>query len=169
MPHKTDLHYHSRKRDDNGLSLVEVMIAVVLVGIAFATWSQLAARSIKNGTFSKSLANTNSLCSEKALELAKRSDKFAQLIPKTSTAVGSIAPSPVQEGFFEELDRNGEVITPQKKNNTIVAYIRQFMIMKDYPVKDAVIVYVSVKDKTSNQILRVATAIKPDGIHPDGN
>ena len=154
-----------RKRGEAGISIVEYIVAVTLIGIAFVTWLELTSTGVKNGTFAQRLGDVKSLATSKATELAKDADKLIKDIPKGKRKIGSITPGQAMSGYFELLDSKGELISSAYSKNTQVKFVRQWLIVKDLPYKDEVTVYVAVIYKDTNRVLRLAKAVKADGIN----
>src|SRR5262249_3023426 len=156
-------------RNDAGTSLMEYIIALLLVATAFAAWLNLTATGVSNGTFTKRLGDVKDLASSKAAELAKQSDELVKAIPKNQRFIGSIAPGEPMEGFFDELDESGRTSPVERK--TPVKFERQWIIGKDLPGKGEVTVFVSVAQKIGNRlsILRIAKAVKTDGLTVTNN
>ena len=159
---------NTKKREEfgseAGISILEYIIALVLVMIAFVTWLELTATAVKKGTFVKRLGDVEALASSKAADLAKQADELVKKIPKNQGKAGSVAPSKPVGGYFELLDESGQVIPDTSK--ALSKFERQWLIIKDLPGKNEVTVYVSVlyKERNRTSIFRLTKAVKTDGM-----
>ncbi|MEW6736444.1 MAG: prepilin-type N-terminal cleavage/methylation domain-containing protein [Acidobacteriota bacterium] len=171
---------------DQGFSLLELAIAILLLGLLVGAWLQTVTSTIRNDLFLQKLGDVNALSSDKAGQLIKQADQLAQMIPSDQLSIGAIAPNDPVPGFFDTLDENGNVIggVPDKRlgphgllgdgqdggpkggdkgSSPVVKFIRQWLIVREPDSKD-ITVYVSLVYKDSNQITRIARAARVDGL-----
>jgi hypothetical protein len=172
-----------------GFSLLEYIIALVLVMVAFVTWLQLTTTGVKNGRFVQKLADVKALSSNKATELGEQAETILQKFTANQTKLGSLEPNnpvinPALNCCYEQLNyrgdlitidpntgkqvlitQNKQVITNPAPNELIAQFTRQWIIIKDEPTVGDVTIYVSVADKDPNQIVRVAKLVKTDGFN----
>ena len=149
----------------NGFTIIECLIALVVVGIAIVAYLELVSTAVKNGTFTRRLDDVKSLASKKASELAKDADSLAKLIPSGKRSIGTLAPAKLLPGYSQVLNESFQPIA-DPGNVTSPKFILQWMIIKDLPQKNEITVLVSCAYKYGNklQIVRVAEAVKTDGI-----
>ncbi len=151
------------KKYSDGFSIFEYLVALIIVTIAFLSWLQLTVTTVQNGAFVKRLADVGSLSSSKASEVLKNAEKAFADSPPTVQTVGTIAPHAVSEGYYDLLDRSGRVLTSYQSKSEI-GFVRQWMIVRDLPVKGGYSVYVSVVCMETRRLMRLAKATKIDGI-----
>jgi hypothetical protein len=156
-------------RSEAGITIVEYIVALLIIGIVFVSLLELASTGVKNGVFAQKLGDVKILATSKATELIKDADELVKKIPKGKRRIGSITPSLAIDGYFDRLDANGELIVATDLQKRPVKFIRQWEIVKDLPEKEEVTVYVVVIYKESNQILRLVKAVKSDGISVKGS
>ncbi len=158
------------KTEENGFSTLEYVVALIIVMIAFVSWLSLLSTGVRNGTFVKRVADVNALSSSKATELIKQSETIIQAIPTGETTIGSIAPNPLIQGYFDYLDEFGKVLVNnvppdelgiRKRFNP--KYTRQWQVFKDYPRVGDVSVLVSVFSNDTNKLVRLTKLVRPKG------
>src|SRR5205085_9628832 len=110
-----------------GISILEYIIALVLVMIALIAWLELTATGVKNGTFVKRLGDVESLSSSKAAELARQANTLIKIIPNGQRKIGSIAPNAQIDGYSDLLDGYGNVIPESEQHKKIVKFVRQWL------------------------------------------
>jgi prepilin-type N-terminal cleavage/methylation domain-containing protein len=170
--------------DQAGFSLMEYLVALILIGIALVAFLELTATGVKNGVFAKRLGDVKSLATGKAAELARDADRVVNGFKKGQRIKGSLTPGNPADGCFELLDGDGEVINGFKVEEAPIEYIdgkikvigepkfrtptarfvRQWMYVNDLPDKGEITVFVVVVSKDTNQIIRTAKAVKIDGL-----
>lgn len=151
------------KKYSYGFSTFEYLVALIIVTIAFLSWLQLTVTAVQNGAFVKRVADVGSLSSSKASEVLKNAEKAFADSPSTIQTVGAIAPHAVTEGYYDLLDRSGRVLTNYQSKSEI-GFVRQWMIVRDLPVKGSYSVYVSVVCVETRRLMRLAKATKMDAI-----
>jgi hypothetical protein len=152
------------RRDEAGLTILEYIIALIIVMVAFVTWLSLTSTGVRNGVFVKKLADVKWLSSQKAAELSDKATVILKQIPQTEQKIGSIAPNKAEAGYFDLLDETGNLITDESGSIGTARYIRQWMIVKNFPVEGNISIYVSVSYKATNKVIRLAKVIKTDGL-----
>jgi type II secretory pathway pseudopilin PulG len=145
-----------------GFSLIEYIIAFVIVGIAIITWLGLTVTGVKNGTFVKKVADARMLATDKASDLIKQTDALVANIPNGQTSIGSIFPNAPMAGYYDMLDENGNPYDPNQANS-LPKYTRQWIVIKDLPDANEVTIFVSIVYE-KNTIARFAKAVKIDGV-----
>ncbi len=96
-----------RTHKQQGFSLVEYMIAAILIAIMFAGVGKIMLSTINNGRFSQKLTDVNLLSLKKATDLYNDSVNQANLIPNNQTQIGSIDPNNPVTGYFDLLNESG--------------------------------------------------------------
>lgn len=167
----------SSKSNNLGLSILECIIAILLISIALVSWASLTARSLRNGTFTRRLVDTEFLGMSKGSELIQNVDKILKTLPLEQTTAGSIKPGELVPGYFEQLNEAGCLITeagidcrnvtlnndllPTLATAKIPRYTRQWSLVKDFPNNGDVSIYVLVVYRDNSEVLRTYKFVKP--------
>ncbi len=104
------------KPNIRGFSLVEYMIAAILIAIMFGGIGKVMVATIKSGRFSQKLTDVNLLSLKKSTDLYNDSVNQANLIPKNQTQIGSINPNDPVNGYFDLLNESGCLLGSFTKN-----------------------------------------------------
>ncbi|MEW6736730.1 MAG: hypothetical protein AB1489_35905, partial [Acidobacteriota bacterium] len=91
-------------------SLMELAIAIIVLGILAAAWIQTATSAVKNGRFLQAASTVKTLAEDKATELIKQADTLVQQIPAGQKSIGSITPNEPIAGFYDQFDFSGKPI-----------------------------------------------------------
>jgi hypothetical protein len=145
-----------KKRSENGLTLVECIIALIIIMVAVLGLFDLMVISVRNGEFIQRLADVQALSYGKATEVANDVNKVVATIPQGQTKIGSVAPSDPVVGFYDTLDRAGNVI----ETEGVAKFTRQWMVVKDHPLQGEITVYCSVTYLDKHYITRLARVVK---------
>ena len=94
----------------NGFSLIEVVIAIILLIGIMSVMVTLTLGGIKTGRTSQNIADLRILASDKLGEITNNLDAQLKLIPASQQSVGSINPFSAVGGYFDVLNENGCVI-----------------------------------------------------------
>ncbi|MBI4852361.1 MAG: type II secretion system protein [Acidobacteria bacterium] len=94
-----------------GFTLLEYIIAFVLVGAVMSTLFSLTIGGVKNGKFIQKLADVRVLASQKATELYNDLPKNLKNIPISQTTGGSIDPNNPAQGYFDLVNDSGCVVS----------------------------------------------------------
>lgn len=165
----------------DGFTLIELVIALLIVGIGFVAWLGLASTTVNNGRYGQKLGDIRWAADTKAKVLVENIDSFLPLLT-TQTQLGSIDPNNPIAGYYDELnengfvivtdnnhtyliDQHGEKIVSPSKNEMIPQYIRQWRITKNVPNVDEITVVATLTRKENNQTVRIAREIKIDGLN----
>lgn len=153
-----------KRNGEAGVTILEYIIALVIIMVAFIAWLELTATAVKNGSFVKRIGDVKGLASSKAADLAKRADELVKKIPKNQRRAGTVFPNRPIDGYFELLDASGAAIPNARK--ALSYFERQWLVVKDLPAKGEVTVHVSVvyKEAGRTSIIRYADAVKTDGL-----
>ena len=169
-----------------GFSLLEYIIALTILMIAFVAWLQLTATAVNNGRFVQKLADVKTLSSSKVMELSQRATAIVQSFSPGQSRVGSLEPDNLVSGYFDELNESGCIISrnpqgqlvldcsnvsappsagvnPTFSQSAVPKYLRQWMIVRDQPTIGDISVYVSVAYKEPYHITRLEKIVKTDG------
>lgn len=104
------------KSNIRGFSLVEYMIAAILIGIMFGGLGKIMLTTINNGRFVQKFVDVNVLSLKKASELYNDSINQVNLIPKNQTQIGSINPNNPINGYFDLLNESGCLLSSFAQN-----------------------------------------------------
>jgi prepilin-type N-terminal cleavage/methylation domain-containing protein len=168
-------------REQRGFSMLEYIVALIIVGVGLVCWLDLCVTGVKNGAFVRKLDDIKWSSGSKAVELLKQADTLAGQIPLGQQTIGSIAPAAPLPGFYDELNEAGWLIRagtngailidpagnqhqPKSASDTVVRFVRQWQVVRDLPNKGEISIYVSLVYLDSNQIMRIAKVVKTDGI-----
>jgi hypothetical protein len=158
----------NRKIDQNGFSILEYIVALIIVMVAIVAWLELAATGVKNTTFAKRLDDAETLASSRATELIKQADELVKKIPRGKRRVGSLSPDGRDRDYSDVLNESLELITSKDRpdENSSPKFVRQWVVIRDLPGKGEVTVLVSVSYKENNRtrLVGFARAVKSDGI-----
>lgn len=160
------------RRSQAGLSAIEYVIALIIVMIAFVGWLQLTPSTIKQGAFTKKLADVSLLCSAKSIELSPKAVDLVKSLPKGGS-VGSIAPQSPINGFNDQLNNAGEIIstlagTQSANQDKVIVFKRQWMIVRDLPNDNDVTIFVSVSyNGSSGKVVKVTKKVNIEAIIPE--
>lgn len=94
-----------------GFSLLEYIIAFVLIGVVMSTLFALTVGGVKNGRFVQKLADVKVLASQKATDLYKDLPNQLKNIPLNQSVAGSIDPNNPAQGYFELLNDSGCIVS----------------------------------------------------------
>lgn len=97
----------SNNFNNKGLSLIECLIALILISMVLATLFTMTAAGVKNGRFVTKVADTRVLSERKAADVFKDIDKQLTLFPAKETRLGSLDPSAPVSGYFDTLNQSG--------------------------------------------------------------
>jgi hypothetical protein len=145
-----------KKSNENGITLIECIIALIIIMVAVLGLFDLMITSVRNGEFIQRLADVQALSYGKATEIANDVNKVVATIPQGQTKIGSVAPDDPVVGFYDELDRRGNVI----EEGAVVKFTRQWMVVKDHPLQGDITVYCSVTYRDKHYITRLARVVK---------
>lgn len=122
--------------DERGMSLVESMLAMLILLVGLLALAQMLAFSVvASKTYGRDAGRTT-LCAR------DRMDQLTNLSFSALSAGGAIAPATPVEGYSDYLDGNGTVIA----DPTAAAYVRQWQISDETgPVKKIVVSVASRK------------------------
>ncbi len=96
---------------NKGFSLIEYIIAFVLIGAVMATLFSITVGGLKNGRFVQKLADVKVLASQKATDLFNDIPNQLKNIPRGQTIGGSIDPNAPAIGYFDLLNESGCVVS----------------------------------------------------------
>lgn len=94
-----------------GFSLIEYIIAFVLIGVVMSTLFTMTVGGVKNGRFVQKLADVKVLASQKATDLYKDLPTQLKNIPLNQFVAGSIDPNNPAQGYFELLNDSGCIVS----------------------------------------------------------
>jgi prepilin-type N-terminal cleavage/methylation domain-containing protein len=95
---------------NNGFSLIEIMISLVLVSAILAVVLTMTMGGVVGGKKTQAIADLRTLSLQKTTELSNNLTNELKKISLTETRVGSINPDIVINGYFDELNEQGCVI-----------------------------------------------------------
>ena len=95
---------------NKGFSLLEVVIAIILLIMIMAILVTITLGGIKNGVFAKHLADVTVLTSQKATDLFNSATFEIKSIPSKQNTIGSIDPSQPLAGYVDYLNESGCII-----------------------------------------------------------
>lgn len=122
--------------DERGMSLVETMMAMLILLVGMLTLAQMVAFSVMaSKTYGRDAGKTT-------LSARDRMDQLTNLDFSALTAGGTVAPATPAEGYSDYLDESGTVIA----DPTTAAYVRQWQISDETgPIKKIVVSVASKK------------------------
>ncbi|MCS6884667.1 MAG: hypothetical protein RMM17_03245 [Acidobacteriota bacterium] len=146
----------------HGFSLVEYLVALTLVMLAFVTWLRLSATAVQSGKFVSRLAGIGTLSQSKASEVIRGAGEAFSRFPTQVNKLGSIAPAPVLDGYYDLLDDRGQPVSGiQAKSEA--KFLRQWMLVRDTSAGE-IKAFVSVVCLERRGIMRLARASKIEGV-----
>lgn len=100
----------SKYRNKNGFSLLEFIIAIILVGLVITILFSITVTGVKNGRFVQRLADVRTLASQKATQLFNDIPNQVKNFPVGQTQAGSLDPNNPVNGYFDLLNDSGCLI-----------------------------------------------------------
>lgn len=161
--------------NNNGFTLLECLIAAIIMVIVLVGLLGLTATAAKNGKFSQRTIDTNILLSQKStLLLTSLSQELAKF-PPNQNQVGSINPETPINGYFDVLNEFGCILNNSNIDcsgftsirplrTTTPTFRRQWTIKKDSPRLGDISIGVTLVCEQTNQITRSLIITKSDGI-----
>lgn len=106
--------------NNKGLSLIECLIALILISMVLATLFTMTAAGVKNGRFVTKVADTRVLSEKKVADVFKNISNQLKLFAPKENQLGSLDPSTPMPGYFDVLNQSGCLLTnfPQAPNPT---------------------------------------------------
>lgn len=150
-----------KPNNETGSIAIEYIVCLVLITVGLVGTLRLTVTGVQNGRFAETLSDTNDFATLKASELARDKESLLTAIPTGSveTSVGSIAPDPPTTGYFDLLNNQGMVTTNMSGGRVV----RQWMIVKNKPFMGDFEVYVSLVNRETSKVTRVAKYVVTDG------
>lgn len=110
--------------NNTGLSLIECLIALILISMVLATLFTMTAAGVRNGRFVTKVADTRVLSERKVADVFKDISNQLKLFAPKENQLGSLDPSTPMSGYFDVLNQSGCLLTnftqppnPTKENN----------------------------------------------------
>lgn len=169
-----------KRQSNRGFTVLELLIAAVILAIALTAIVGVAVSSVKNASFSRHDIDSQNLLSNKSSLLLTNLTSELSKFPKNATQVGSIDPQQVVAGYYDLLNDSGCVIqssktlinnldcsastSPNPIQSTTPKFRRQWAIKKDYPYTGDVTIGVTIIYIQSNEIVRTLVRSKTDGL-----
>ncbi|KAF0247802.1 MAG: hypothetical protein FD167_2797 [bacterium] len=104
---------------NQGFTLLEAIIALVIGAIILAGGITLGVTTIKNGKFVEKAFDVSVFLGQKTTQLFNNANNEIAKIPKDQTRVGSINPEQAVVEYFDLLNESGCVINPRVINRAI--------------------------------------------------
>lgn len=110
--------------NNKGLSLIECLIALILISMVLATLFTMTAAGVRNGRFVTKVADTRVLSEKKVADVFKDISNQLKLFAPKENQLGSLDPSTPMPGYFDVLNQSGCLLTnftqtpnPTKEND----------------------------------------------------
>lgn len=97
--------------NNKGLSLIECLIALILISMVLATLFTMTAAGVKNGRFVTKVADTRVLSEKKVADVFKDINNQLKLFAPKENQLGSLDPSTPMPGYFDVLNQSGCLLT----------------------------------------------------------
>lgn len=97
--------------NNKGLSLIECLIALILISMVLATLFTMTAAGVKNGRFVTKVADTRVLSEKKVADVFKNISNQLKLFAPKENQLGSLDPSTPVPGYFDVLNQSGCLLT----------------------------------------------------------
>lgn len=171
------------KRVDNskGFTVLELVIAAVVLVVALTAIVGVAVSSVKSANFSRHDIDSQNLLNHKASLLLTNLGSELKKFGVNVSQVGSVNPEQLVAGYYDVLNDSGCVIlqsatdlgnnldcsvanTSRPLQSTTPTFRRQWTIRKDFPSQGDVTIAVTIICIQSNEIVRTLVQSKTDGI-----
>lgn len=151
-------------KNQRGISIIEYIIALLIVTIGIVSWLELTTSAVQTGTHVEKLSITKDLAREKATELAKNANTLFAQVPQTIDTLGSITPNAPIVNYSDYLDYQGNTIPNNQSSpsTTIPKFIRQWLLVRNEPNNNDFTIVVSVVYAENNRIVRIAKSVVSD-------
>lgn len=124
--------------NNTGLSLIECLIALILISVVLATLFTMTAAGVRNGRFVTKVADTRVLSERKVADVFKDIGNQLKVFAPKETQLGSLNPSTPMPGYFDVLNQSGCSLTnfTQPSNPTKESGIDKGKTGKGTPLDD---------------------------------
>lgn len=169
-------------KKQTGLSLIEFIIALVLVLVIIVGWMRITSNGIQNNHFMVQMGDVDTLGRSKTQSVI---DNLGNILPHlgTQTVAGSLSPGQLLPGYSDELNESGCLIKPdgdgvdcsevsqlpQTQGHTLSdsrtpRFNRQWLIKENFPDQGNISVMVRIERLGPNPIIRMFKQVKIDTV-----